>query len=146
MAQALGQMYRAEPRHPVAWLSAWLSSYSEQQAFADAQDLHAEQTAARAVQLANDRHDAALRAEAAALGREQERQRRAAVRGQVEAADDHERLLAAFLPAEVFRAADLTGVYVGHYAPAKAADPADDDPAPAYALQYVGGDDESLVV
>jgi hypothetical protein len=100
----------------------------------------------------NDLKDARDKEAFAEALREKESQRLIAVRRKIEEADDHERLVESFIPHEVFSKVDLTGVYIGYYAPVKTT-PGDDEldggddqkQGSGYVLQYVGGDEKSMV-
>lgn len=153
MAQALGNMYRAQPKFPIDYLAKWLDNYCYQRSFETQMDQKDRATLDLHMQHINDLNDAKERENIEAGRREKEAHRMADVRQKIEENDDHERLVTSFLPTEIFNTVDLTGVYVGYYTHTKPQhlddqiDGADDTAqGSGYALQYVGGDVKSLVL
>lgn len=152
MAQALGNMYRSRPKFPVDFLAKWLDNYCFQRDF--------ERQLKSGEVCREELHKKFLEdlAERRRVEKEQE-QKLAKEKQELQDLKDkirdevaHETLISEAIPNQIFNRVDLTGVYVGLYAPRRSRESEEADEGgegeqeiPSYALQYIGGDAESMV-
>jgi hypothetical protein len=151
MAQALGNMYRAKPKFPIDYLAKWLDNYCQQRSFENKLDEHDAKEKVQAAEYYSTQEDKQQQEYAEAQRKELEANTINELYTQIEDADDHEKLIPTLLPQEIFKRGDLTGVYIGYYSAVRSAvhdDQVDaDEPREGaqYVLQYIGGDEESMV-
>lgn len=152
MAQALGNMYRARPKFPVDFLAKWLDNYCFQRQFEqklDSGEVSKEEQHKKFLKDLEERRKAQKELEDKQAAQNAEFE---VLKTKIKEEEAHETLIAESIPVEIFKRVDLTGVYVGLYAPRKSTEAEEveeggdaDHEIPSYVLQYIGGDAESMV-
>lgn len=152
MAQALGQMYRTNPKFPIDYLTKWLDNYCFQREFEkdlESGEFNRDELFKRYQKDLEEQRRIQKEHDDIEVKKQQELEE---LKNRIKDEEIHEGLLAELIPQEIFKRVDLTGVYIGLYAPQKQVieDDLGDVPdgeqeVPTFVLQYVGGDSDSMV-
>lgn len=152
MAQALGSMYKQEPKFPIDYLVAWLRNYMEKNEY--------KQSLEHSEQLKEDGHQKFVKhSEQLRLKQLEEKQLEAQkaeslkqLKEEITKIEYHADVIEALLPKEVFSRVEATSVYIGLYTFRKVDLEENDDNEIGHmnfdlpkAIRFVGGLGKNLV-